>query len=108
MIADSNKRRSDGKTIRVPNCPVEATLKQIIERNSGKPSSAVDYIRSKGGNCSELGGGWHCVVTREVTSIGHAGNMIGGKLTDLFTIEISLSQAKEPIRVKLTRKGIGR
>jgi len=108
MIAEVNKRRTDGKLTRVRDCIFEAALAELIERESGTPAAAIDYITSRGGNCSASNGGWDCILTRKVTRTAYVGTTPGGTLVDLFTVKISLSNSKEPVRVKLIREGVGR
>jgi len=109
MVREINERHKDGKQLRIPGCRSEQDLLNILARVFRETGDARPYLEARRGKCEPADGGTHCQVQRDVTTLSHTGDRsTGTKLRDLFTIDIFLSENGEPIRVTLTREGIGR
>jgi len=74
----------------------------ILEKAAGTP--VQDYLRSKGGVCTELvGGTWRCTVERDITTTGYAGDTPGRRTRTRFTLRVDIRGHDGEIQTNIER-----
>lgn len=84
---------------------VADAFSRVILGESKPGASARDYLRSKGGRCTELTRGiWRCIVEREVTMAGYIGDQpTGPPRRTLVTLTVEIHEHDGKIQTDVDR-----
>jgi hypothetical protein len=92
--------------LRADRCSIIANVfSRVILEKSKTGISARDYLRSRGGRCTELSRDtWRCVVAREVTSGAYVGDEPSGPtIRTIFTLTVEIRERDGSIQSDIDR-----